>query len=60
VKPFLKSAPISEDNGDAVKTLVGKNYKEIIYGDDREYLVKIYAPWCTHCKQIAPEFKAAA
>lgn len=60
IKKHLKSAPIPENDNAAVKTLVGNNYKSVIFGDDREYLVKIYAPWCGHCKTIAPHFVAAA
>lgn len=59
VSKLLKSAPVPENDNNPVKTLVGKNYNNI-FGDDREYLVKIYAPWCGHCKTIAPHFVEAA
>jgi len=60
VSKLLKSAPVPEENDEPVYTLVGSTYRAIIFGDEREYLVKIYAPWCGHCKSIAPHFVEAA
>lgn len=59
ISKFLKSAPIPEDDDQPVKTLVGKNYNDIL-ADQREYLVKIHAPWSGDSKRIAPHFVAAA
>lgn len=60
IQPFLKSAPIPTDEKGPVKTIVGKNFKEAVLNSEKEVLLKVYAPWCGHCKQIAPEFEAAA
>lgn len=60
VKAFLKSAPVPAENNSPVKTLVGSTFKDLVYGSEVEYLVKIYAPWCGHCKTIAPEYVKAA
>ena len=60
IEPHLKSAPIPENNDKPVKTIVGRNFKSEVLESDKEVLLKVYAPWCGHCKKIAPEFEAAA
>jgi thiol-disulfide isomerase/thioredoxin len=59
VTPYLKSAPVPTEDT-PVKILVGSNFNSVVYGDHREYLVKFYAPWCGHCKSIAPHYESAA
>ena len=50
-----------EDLGDVVK-LDSKNFDKRVTNakDDVYWLVKYYAPWCGHCKKLAPEFTSAA
>merc|ERR1712166_1520991 len=50
----LMSEEIPEDNTGPVTILVGKNFDAVCNDDSKAALVEFYAPWCGHCKQLAP------
>jgi protein disulfide-isomerase A1 len=49
----LSAANAQESN---VLTLTEKNFQEAIE-EHKFMVVEFYAPWCGHCKQLAPEYE---
>jgi len=50
----IKKAPSN------VVVLTTQNFDSIVVNNDNDVLVEFYAPWCGHCKKLAPDYEKVA
>uniref|UniRef100_A0A1B0C038 Protein disulfide-isomerase n=1 Tax=Glossina palpalis gambiensis TaxID=67801 RepID=A0A1B0C038_9MUSC len=60
LEPYVKSEPIPENNDAHVKVAVAKNFDEVVLNNGKDTLIEFYAPWCGHCKKLAPIYDELA
>merc|ERR1712226_705976 len=54
IKRHLMSEAEPEKNDEPVFILTGSNFEKTVYAEDKSVFVEFYAPWCGHCKSLAP------
>ncbi|RMX63306.1 hypothetical protein DD238_006598 [Peronospora effusa] len=57
-KPKSKRTSPSEKS--SVITLTDENFDDMVLESGDVWMVEFYAPWCGHCKALAPEWEQAA
>jgi len=57
VAPSIKSEAVPEKQEGPVHVIVAKNWEDLVINSEQDVLVEFYAPWCGHCKNLAPKYE---
>lgn len=60
LEPYLKSEPIPTSKDGHVEVVVAKNFDQVVNDPTKDVLIEFYAPWCGHCKSLAPKYEELA
>lgn len=60
IAPSIKSEPVPETQEGPVHVIVANNFEDLVMNNDKDVLVEFYAPWCGHCKNLAPKYEELA
>jgi len=60
LEPYVKSQDIPEKQEDGIYNVVAKSFDEVVLDKSKDVLLLFYAPWCGHCKKLAPTYKEIA
>jgi len=60
LRPALKSEEVPASQDGPVYVLVGKEFEKVVLDESKDVLVEFYAPWCGHCKSLAPIYDELA
>lgn len=58
LKPHLKTEEAADDDlTGPVAVIRGKTFEEAVLKSGKDVLLEFYAPWCGHCKSLAPIYE---
>ncbi|KAI8029748.1 Protein disulfide-isomerase [Camellia lanceoleosa] len=60
LKPFVRSEPIPDVNNEPVKVVVADSLQDMVFNSGKNVMLEFYAPWCGHCKKLAPTLDEVA